>query len=140
MVSIPATLRQQVIERARNHCESCQTPLYIVVTIEIDHIMPLSAGGPTEADNLCAACQGCNNHKLNFQEAKDPETDEMVPLFNPRTQQWNDHFEWIENGTFVKGSTPTGRATIIRLNMNDQRVVKARKLWVEAGWHPPKFD
>ena len=139
MVTIPAVLRQQIIDRARNHCEYCQTPLVIVITIEIDHIIPLSAGGPTQAANLCAACQSCNNHKLNFQEAKDPETDELVTLFNPRTQQWSDHFEWSKDGTLLHGLTPSGRATIIRLNMNDERVIKARRLWVEAGWHPPKI-
>lgn len=47
MASIPDDLRQRVIDRARGRCEYCQAPLAIVVEMEIDHIVPQSAGGPT---------------------------------------------------------------------------------------------
>lgn len=110
----------------------------IVVEMEIDHIVPQSASGPTEIDNLCLACAGCNGFKLAFQEAEDPQTGELAPLFNPRTQNWNDHFVWHDGGTLIVGLTPTGRATVVRLRMNRARMVEARRLWVQAGWHPPK--
>jgi hypothetical protein len=35
----------------------------------------------------------------------------IVPLFNPRTQAWNDHFE-LANGVEISGRTATGRATV----------------------------
>jgi hypothetical protein len=120
MVHIPAALRQQVIERAGGRCEYCQTPRAIVVEMALDHIVPVAAGGETTADNMCLACVSCNARKLDFQEAVDPESGEAVLLFNPRTQQWADHFAWEEGGIRLVGLTAAGRAT------------------VEAGWHPPR--
>jgi hypothetical protein len=35
------------------------------------------------------------------------------------------------------GLTPTGRATIVTLQMNNPAIVRARRRWVSAGWHPP---
>lgn len=136
MTTVSDELRQQVIERAREQCEYCQTPMRIVVEIEIDHIVPQSVGGATELDNLCLACVGCNGYKLAFQEAEDPETGEIVSLYNPRIQHWHDHFAWSDDGIQVIGLTPTGRATVIRLRMNRERMVEARRLWIRAGWRP----
>ncbi len=79
----------------------------------------------------------CNGHKSDRQEASDPESKRMVALFNPRTEPWNQHFEWISEGTVIRGRTPTGRATVVALNMNHPDIVAARQLWVAAGWHPP---
>ncbi len=39
-----------------------------------------------------------------------------MPLFNPRTQSWADHFRW--EGERVVPLTPTGRATAAALAMN----------------------
>jgi 5-methylcytosine-specific restriction endonuclease McrA len=103
MTSIPDELRQQIITRANERCEYCQSPLIIVVEMEIDHIIPESAGGSTTLDNLCLACVGCNGFKLAFQEAEDPETGRMMPLYNPRTQRWDDHFAWGSDSAFVVG-------------------------------------
>ncbi len=133
MARISAALRQQVIERARGRCEYCQTQQGIVVEMEIDHIVPISAGGETTLDNLCLSCVGCNGFKLDYQVAIDPET----ALFNPRTQSWSDHFHWSDDSLWVVGLTPIGRATITRLRMNRELVVNARRRWVRASWHPP---
>ena len=84
MTPIPTNLRQEVIERASDRCEYCQAPLAVVIEMEIDHIIPESAGGPTESENLCVTCVSCNGFKLAFQQAEDPETGEIVPVFNPR--------------------------------------------------------
>lgn len=138
MARISDQLRQQVIQRANGCCEYCQTQQAIVVVMQIDHIVPESAGGDTILDNLCLACAGCNGFKLDFQTSVDPETDEVVALYNPRKQRWSEHFQWSEDGTQLMGLTPTGRATIIRLKINREAVIMARKRWVEAGWHPPK--
>jgi hypothetical protein len=69
--------------------------------------------------------------------APDPDTGTWVTFFNPRLQQWHEHFEWVEEGTVVRGKTPQGRATVIALHMNDSFRVATRRLWVLAGWHPP---
>jgi len=59
-------------------------------------------------------------------------------LFNPRTQRWLDHFAWDDRDTRIVGLTPTGRATVDALKLNNAYIVPARRLWVQAGWHPPK--
>ena len=63
MTSIPARLRQQIFARANGLCEYCQTAQVIVITMEIDHIIPQVAGGKTDSNNLCLACVSCNNFK-----------------------------------------------------------------------------
>lgn len=140
MARISDNLRQQVIERARERCEYCQTQQIIVVAMEIDHIIPESAGGETNLDNLCLACVGCNGFKLDFQIGIDPDTEKEAPLFNPRTQNWHEHFKWNGDGLNIIGLTATGRATVVRLRMNRDAVVNSRRRWVEAGWHPPSDD
>lgn len=138
MASISKALRRQVTERAGGRCEYCQTLLVIVVEMEVDHIIPTSAGGRTALDNLCLACASCNAFKRDFQVAIDPETGEQVSLFNPRVQIWIEHFAWSEDGTSVNGQTPIGRATVQRLRMNRTVMMTAWQLWVQAGWHPPR--
>jgi hypothetical protein len=110
----------------------------VVVYMEIDHIVPESQGGETSLENLCLACTGCNNYKLDFQTAIDPITSQETALYNPRQQIWHEHFRWDAGGLNLSGLSPEGRATIERLKMNRPEVQKSRKLWVEAGWHPPK--
>ncbi len=140
MAYIAAALRQAVIERAQGRCEYCLTWQAVVVEMEIDHVLPESAGGLTEASNLCLACVSCNGFKLAFQSAVDPETGESAPLFNPRSDRWEEHFEWSDEGTHLVGVTAAGRATVERLRMNRPRMVEARRLWVQAGWHPPSRE
>jgi hypothetical protein len=70
----------------------------------------------------------------------DPLTKQVVPIFNPRTQIWHEHFQWSDDGTQLIGLTPIGRAAIEQLQINRELMVNARSIWVEAGWHPPKLD
>jgi len=130
------TLQQQVYERANGCCEYCQTcEVNIGQTMQVDHIDP---NGIDELDNLCLSCWNCNNSKRKATTAPDPENGQIVSLFNPRTQLWNEHFEWIDGGVRLQGLTATGRATIERLKMNRSTLVVARKRWAEGGYHPPQ--
>lgn len=56
--------------------------------------MPRSKGGSDDPDNLAWACMGCTGIKYNDTSAIDPITMETVPLYNPRTQNWSEHFQW----------------------------------------------
>lgn len=137
--SIPKALRQRVAEQAHFRCGYCLTSEHIVgAPMEIDHIIPLALGGPTEEENLWLACSLCNDHKGGRIAALDPETGNMVRLFNPRFENWNEHFTWNLTGDHIEGLTPTGRATSIALNLNRPSLVRARQLWIRAGWHPPR--
>lgn len=106
--------------------------------MDVDHIIPEALGGPTVEENLWLACARCNEYKGDLTEAPDPLTKAMIPLFNPRTQRWSEHFTWDAEGTHVIGLTPTGRATVVALKLNRPWLVDARKIWVTAGVHPPK--
>jgi len=61
-----------------------------------------------------------------------------APLFNPRVEQWSEHFQWSSDGSQITGLTPAGRATVATLRLNNEYVVASRRQWVAAGWHPPK--
>lgn len=128
------TIKKFVFSRADRCCEYCQTcQINIGQTLHVEHINP---NGGDHPDNLCSACPNCNLSKAAATRAADPESNQEVPLFNPRLQKWLGHFEWIENHTQIRGLTPSGRATVARLKMNRPRIVLARQRWVQAGLHP----
>jgi hypothetical protein len=138
MAHIPKTIREAVYKRANYRCEYCRVFRQIIVSLEIDHIIPVSLGGKTELDNLCAACDKCNKYKKNAVEAIDPHTQTIQKLFNPRIQAWNQHFKWGDDDVTLIGITPIGRATIERLKLNRADIIESRQLWASVGWHPPK--
>ncbi|NER83421.1 MAG: HNH endonuclease [Leptolyngbya sp. SIO1D8] len=112
---------------------------------EIDHIQPRSRGGVDTLENPALACQRCNSYRYNFTEGTDPESQVSIQLFNPRLHQWNKHFVWEKSGLVIRGKTSIGRATCDRLDLNDKNhnegaIVKARRLWIQGGWHPPFGD
>jgi len=136
---IPKALREQVTAQARRRCGYCLTQEIIVGSpMEIDHLIPEAQGGRTGEENLWLACSLCNDSRGCRIAGVDPVTGELVRLFNPRQQVWAEHFRWSGNGSCVVGLTPTGRATVITLNLNRQVLVQARLAWVAVGWHPPQ--
>ena len=135
---IPKRLSRRVRERAHHRCEYCQTSEWLSGQRHpIDHILPRALGGDTTFDNLCLACAACNGSKLDHTDALDPESREHVALYNPRTQPWQSHFAWSDDGTHVIGLTPCGRATIFALKLNRPLALAARALWVSVKRHPP---
>ena len=108
------------------------------VSFEVDHIIPKALGGETRLENLCLSCPACNRYKANRIEGVDPESGEIAPLYNPRTQKWEEHFAWSEDGTQIMGLTAIGRATIATLRMNRPSIVQLRRYWVALGMHPEK--
>ncbi len=82
---VPNATRRLVRQRARYLCEYCHSPEYLSPgRFTIDHIMPQSLGGSDEPDNLALACHRCNERHYNFTSGIDPQTQEEIPLFNPR--------------------------------------------------------
>jgi hypothetical protein len=84
-----------------------------------------------DPESLAWACSECNYHKGPNLVSIDPESQEQANLFNPRRDDWNDHFT-IDRGAIV-GLTPTGRATARLLNMNAPRLVRLRRELVEQA-------
>ena len=130
--------REAVAERAGGRCEYCRCPEYIGTQgFSVEHVVPRDKGGTNDADNLALSCQGCNNHKHTSTEAPDPAMQDLAPLFHPRQQRWDAHFCWSDDFTLVVGLTPTGRATVERLQLNRAEVVRFRRVLYAAGEHPP---
>jgi len=138
-LTVAAGLRRRIANQARHRCGYCQTQEVVSgVPLTLEHILPKSSGGQSAEENLWLSCRLCNEAKGILTEAQDPKSGEFIPLFNPRTQAWTDHFAWSDDGTIIVGKSPTGRATVEALSLNSELRVRARAIWVEAGWHPPE--
>ena len=125
MSDVLPSLHAEVVLRAGNRCEYCGlSQLGQEAAFHLDHVVPRAAGGPTVAGNLALACVSCSLRKWARQRAPDPDSGEEVPLFNPRTQVWGEHFCW--EGERVVPLTPTGRATVVALAMNRPLILAIR--------------
>ena len=133
------SIRQLVFARAKDRCEYCKTQRRLIgMPLVVDHIIPQILGGSDDLENLCACCYRCNEFKGARTAGRDPLTNELVRLFNPRTQSWYDHFRWENGGTHIIGHSPIGRSTVLALRLNNDHVVESRALWVTYDLHPPK--
>lgn len=124
-------LAAAVEERARGRCEYCQMHQSLQgATFHLEHIVPETKGGSSELDNLAWACPSCNLRKSNRIELSDPDTNESVPMFDPRRDSWADHFQW--DGLLAVGLTPIGPALIAAFDLNHprrQRIRQAEQLF-----------
>ncbi len=138
---IPVAVREQVRRRAHYLCEYCHTSeRWQYSAFTMDHIVPLSQGGSSDANNLALACFPCNRRKSDRQEIVDPETRASVRLFHPRQDQWAEHFIWSRDGLSIIGRTAIGRATVEALELNRERARRLRAADQEVGRHPPEGD
>ncbi len=85
-------------------------------------------------DNLALSCTLCNLRKGSDLTSLDPETGDIVSLFNPRTQRWSSHFEM--DGVRIVGTTPEGRTTVEFLRLNAFERLMERAEWISAGYLP----
>jgi hypothetical protein len=131
-------LRIYIFEQAKYCCEYCRNQeRFSTAPFELEHIYPTSKGGSDEKINLACSCPACNDHKFTKTQAFDSITRKFVPIFNPRTEIWSEHFCWEESYTIILGITPIGRATVNALKMNRVESVNLRKALVLYGEHPP---
>jgi 5-methylcytosine-specific restriction endonuclease McrA len=113
--------------RVGDRCEYCQraqstSPL---IPLQIEHIIPRKHGGSDEFDNLALACSACNLHKGSDLTGIDPSSGDVVPLFNPRCERWDDHFGW--DGLRILGLTGVGRTTVRLLQLNAPARLRVRR-------------
>lgn len=135
MTYIPEALRRQVTERAGECCEYCLLPQeFSLYSHEVDHIIAEKHRGRTVVENLCLACLECNRAKGSDFGSFDPETGEIILLYNPRQQIWSEHF--LLEGARIVPLSPEGRVTAFVLKLNDEIRVRARQVLLEAGQYP----
>lgn len=138
---IPIELRRQIRADAHARCGYCHAPeAFLGMPLDVEHLIPEALGGSTTRDNLWLACTRCNDFKGDRIDALDSATGQRVSLFNPRTQEWIEHFAWSLDGARIEGRTSTGIATVETLRLNNEFMVVARQFWVEAGRWPPEGD
>jgi 5-methylcytosine-specific restriction endonuclease McrA len=61
---ISETIKARVREAANNQCGYCQSlQKYVLGILEIEHIVPIAAGGSKDESNLWLSCRLCNAYK-----------------------------------------------------------------------------
>lgn len=119
-------LRALVRQRAQDCCEYCRLPQAAsqFASFHVEHIIARQHGGTTEPDNLALACSFCNFHKGPNIASLDRSTGQLLPLFHPRRDVWDEHFTW--RGTTIVGLTAIGCVTVELLAMNDWQRIELR--------------
>jgi hypothetical protein len=76
---------------------------------------------------LALTCWRCNRYKGTDLGSFDPQTGTFSFLFNPRTQQWTEHFMMEEHQ--ILGLIREGRTTVKLLKFNsDERLTERQRL------------
>src|ERR1051325_3418766 len=112
--------RDQVRQRAGNRCEYCRLrqdndrfhPFHV------EHIVPRKHRGADALENLARPVHRATLNRAPNLWALDPDTSQMVRLFNPRQDHWREHFAF--DGIRITGLTDIGRTTAWVLQMNSE--------------------
>ncbi len=128
-------LRRLVADRAWRVCEYClvhEDDLYH--GCEVDQVVSRKHGGTTTADNLAFACFHSNRHKGTDLGSISVRTGELIRLFNPRADEWRQHFQW--NDGAIEPLTDVGEVTSRLLDFNHPERGAFRRLLAEIGRYP----
>ncbi|MCU0467112.1 MAG: HNH endonuclease [Arcicella sp.] len=132
MIRISEKLRLQVAQNANFKCEYCLIPEYfLATTFHIDHIRSIKHRGESLLINLAYACPHCNQNK-GSDIASYNDQEEITRFFNPRSDNWEEHFEVNPNG-IISHLTAIGEVTIRTLDFNQIERVILRKSLIEIG-------
>lgn len=124
---IPVALRQLVRDRARQSCEYCLIHEDdSLLPHEPDHIIALKHRGQTTESNLAWTCFTCNRSKSSDLGSIDIETNQLVRLFHPRSDNWEDHFQLERDGQ-ISALSDIGRVTVFLLELNRTDHIEVRK-------------
>lgn len=133
--NIPTTMRRTVIRRAVGLCEYCMiADGALFLPHEVDHIIAEVHNGQTILDNLAFACFDCNRHKGSNISSIDTQTGELTRLFNPRRDEWGDHFTLRDARIVPK--TAVGRVTARLLQFNTTTRMRIRAELIDDGGYP----
>lgn len=134
---VHAELRRLVESRANHLCEYClihERDTYL--GCQVDHVISEKHGGLTEAANLSYACAFCNRAKGTDVGSLAPSTGEFTRFFNPRIDQWREHFRL--RGASIEPLTPIGEVTarILAFNLAERQL--EREALLQIGAYPPR--
>jgi 5-methylcytosine-specific restriction endonuclease McrA len=103
-------------------------------SFHIEHVIAEKHGGETRFENLALSCPECNAFKGSDVGSYDRQTGLLTPLYNPRREQWTDHFR-LESAR-IEPLTPEGRVTVSLLQLNRPEQVAERELLIRLGRYP----
>ena len=136
---VPARLRREIRQRANQHCEYCLIHEDdVLLPHEPDHIIAMKHDGATSEANLAWTCFLCNQAKGSDIASVDPLSCEIVRLFSPRTDRWDEHFQ-LQPDAKIVGTTPIGRATTSLLKLNRKQQIEIRQTLTMASLYPPRL-
>lgn len=128
-------LRHLVASRAGSLCEYClihEDDTYF--GCEVDHIISLKHGGPTDADNLAYSCLICNRRKgSDLGSVLDP-GGVIIRFFNPRRDSWKEHFKL--DSAIISPQTEIGEVTARILGFNTPERILERETLITVGRYP----
>ena len=129
-------LRLLVASRADHLCEYCL--IHEEDTFfgcEVDHIISLKHGGPTEAENLAYSCLICNRRKgTDLGSVLEPGS-VLIRFFNPRRDSWKEHFRL--DGAIIRPLSDIGKVTANILGFNTPERILERETLIAVGRYPP---
>jgi hypothetical protein len=124
--------RNFIRKRAGQRREYCHCPdAALDLPFHVEHVIASIHRADDSRANLAWACPRCNLRKGTNLATIDLESGAVVPLFNPRTMDWHDHFS-IRDGIIV-GTTDCGRGTALLLDMNNENRVVHRRALIANG-------
>jgi HNH endonuclease len=130
---VSASLRRIVSNRAKGCCEYCLISEALALSShQVDHIIAEKHSGETIESNLALSCSICNKYKGSDIASIDPETGEVVRLYNPRKDQWKDHFQLQTDSGIIHPLSAIGRVTVRLLQVNRTECLTERKLLIKS--------
>ncbi len=127
---VTVELRRRVVARANGRCEYCRIREDATINgCEVDHIVAEKHNGATKEHNLSYACFFCNRNKGSDLGSHKPGTEEFVRFFNPRTDDWDAHFEIdASNPAIILSLSAIGEATARIFGFNDPHRLQERQI------------
>jgi HNH endonuclease len=136
-ITIPNKLKREVILRAQAQCEYCRLKEAVsLFSFHIDHIKSIKHGGLTVLANLAYCCPDCNFFKGSDLGTFLMDDEHLVRFFNPRKDNWHEHFE-LQEGV-IYGKTEIGESTIRIFRFNDVDRIIFRQQLIMLGHYPSK--
>ena len=130
---ISAKIRKIVSDRAQNCCEYCLIPESLtLVSHQVDHVIAEKHGGKTIEENLALSCSLCNQAKGSDIASIDAETGEVIRLYHPRQDQWQENFQIEESSGVIYPLTAIGQVTIQLLKINRSACLPYRQMLAQA--------
>ena len=127
------SIRKLVSDRAQNCCEYCLiTESLTLVSHQVDHVVAEKHGGKTIEENLALSCSLCNQAKGGDIPPIDAETGEVIRLYHPRQDQWQENFQIEESSGVIYPLTAIWQVTIQLLKINRSACLPYRQMLAQA--------